>query len=561
MPAQQGTCPSHRRSAVLSKAYAPATKHRLHDDARSAPDRPKRSESAAYFYAAFAVVLTVVLALIWSHFKLIWVDELLVLETDSLPSVRQVLFAQLHTPIALDPAGYHLVVHGFLRVLGNTAFALRLTSLVGFVCMQVCVFAAVRRIAGARAAVVALLLTAISGTFYFATETRPYGMLLGCFGLVLLGYVRSTEPHATASQQPRTAWLVLLGFGIGLAINTHYFGILVLAPVAVAEGTRLLLRRRIDLQLALAVLAGAAAYVFTKPFQPAALRYRLHYYNAGAVEIHALIRSFRLILLSLQFSPGIQRISSIAMLLFCLVCFLVPVVHLRHRRVTVLPHQLAFLITLSLLPFIGGAVGRFVTHSFEVRYVLGAVVGYCALFAIAVTPPLRSRTSFHAVALILLAVIVGTNLYRIHLVKVDAADTLAKMQLTPQQREALLSGDDPNLYIQNGGSFQQIAWYLHDPDIRPRLTLLYGFPQEMGYAMRDTNSLTADHMRAFTGFRITPWDEVFAQPGEHRLLLYKSPWDWVPVLLKDPTQHAHVRDLGPALGGELYGVTLAAPPK
>ena len=112
----------------------------------------------------------------------------------------------------------------------------------------------------------------------------------------------------------------------------------------------------------------------------------------------------------------------------------------------------------------------------------------------------------------------------------------------------------------DGGAFQQIAWYLKDESLRSRLAMLYGFQQEMRYGNRDTNSLTSDHMRSFTGFHIVPWDEWVKMPGEHRLLVYPTTWDWVRYAIADPSQHAQVRDLGPVLGGELYGVTFPSAP-
>lgn len=514
-----------------------------------------RSENAPLWYALAGLLLTVVLALIWSHWKLLWVDELLVLETDSAPTAAAVLHIQRNTPIALDPAAYHLVVHSFLRTLGENKFALRLPSLIGFTTMQLCLFALVRRMAGARSAVLALMLPAISGTFYYATETRPYGMLLGCFGLALLSYCRAAVTEADGQRRSRLPWLLLLAFSVGLSLNTHYFGLLLLGPLAVAELTRIVMRRRFDPVMAAALCVGAGSYLFTKPFQAGALLYRQHYYNAGGVNVHAVISSFHLILLNLQFRPSLQRLTSVLIALFCLTCLFVPLARVLRGTGRLRPHELALLITLALLPFAGVAIGIFITHSFEVRYVLGAVLAYAALFGVVMEPALRRAAVFHATVGTLLVVMVALNAFRIRVVRAERDAVLAAMRLTPEQRGILIGAPERAVYVQNGGWFQQLAYYMPDEEARARLTMLYGFAQEMRYGGRDTNSLTASNMRAFTGFRIMPWQQLQRTPGEHVLLVYSTGWDWVRAAMFDPAEHATVRDLGPALGGELYGVS------
>lgn len=519
---------------------------------------PRETEAETRTYAALALLLTLAVALVWSHVKLLWVDELLVLETDSAPTIRAVLHTQRTTPIALDPPGYHLVVHAFLRALGSNAFALRLPSLLGFLVMQVCLFAAVRRMAGRRAALVAMLVPALSGTMYYATETRPYGMLLGCFGVAAWSYCRVADDRGAGPRAHRGLGLVVLAASIGLALNTHYFGILLLLPLAAAEGVRLLVRRRFDAAVVSAIALGAACYLFTKPFQPGAMRYRLHYYNGGVVDTHALISGYRLVLLNMQFGPWLQRGTSLLLASLSAALLVLPLVYAVRGRSQARPHELALWITLALLPFAGVAIGIFVTHTFEVRYVLGAILGFAALFALSIAPLLRRTSAFHATIVLLLAGLVVLNGIRIRGIQHDSQTFLASLALTSAQRAMLAPspGEDSLLYIQNGGAFQQIAWYLKDDSIRPRLALLYSFPLEMRYGNRDTNSLTAEHMSHFTGFHIVPWEDVAEQPGEHRLLIYPTNWDWIRYALRDPAQRAQMRDLGPALGGELYSVTV-----
>ena len=102
--------------------------------------------------------------------------------------------------------------------------------------------------------------------------------------------------------------------------------------------------------------------------------------------------------------------------------------------------------------------------------------------------------------------------------------------------------------MQNEGSFQICAYYCTDPEIRSRLVMLYSFPEELRYYLRDTNSLTADHMQHFTGFRIEPWEEFRQQTGSLRLVQYKTGWDWSDRALA--ADGAVTEAVGEAVGGD-----------
>ena len=54
------------------------------------------------------LLLTANLSVAWSNAKLLSQDEIFVLQTDSVASLRQLLDVQRHAPISLDPLLYHL---------------------------------------------------------------------------------------------------------------------------------------------------------------------------------------------------------------------------------------------------------------------------------------------------------------------------------------------------------------------------------------------------------------------------------------------------------------------
>ena len=138
-------------------------------------------------------------------------------------------------PLAADTFLYHALIYFCVRLFGVNSAALLLPALFGFLLMQVCLFCFVRRIASTSCAVFALALPALSGVMDFTDSVlRSYGLLLGLFGLAMVSWQTAT----THERAHRKAALVLLALSIALAINTHFYGILVIVPLFAAELTR-----------------------------------------------------------------------------------------------------------------------------------------------------------------------------------------------------------------------------------------------------------------------------------------------------------------------------------
>jgi hypothetical protein len=85
------------------------------------------------------------------------------------------------------------------------------------------------------------------------------------------------------------------------------------------------------------------------------------------------------------------------------------------------------------------------------------------------------------------------------------------------------------------------------------MALFYSREQELRWDLHDTASLTAEHMRHFTGFTIVPYAQLRATPGEHMLVLYHSGWDWTDEALA--AEASQVTPLGSALDGDLVLVS------
>ena len=134
-----------------------------------------------------------------------WNDEFLSFYSDGVATFKQVILVQLHHPISLDPPTYHLLSHLSMDILGRNAIALRLPALAGFLLFQLCLFFFVRRLAGDRAAIIAMAVPLLTASFRYSLEGRPYGLLLGLYALSLLCWQIATQDDDNASPAPASS--------------------------------------------------------------------------------------------------------------------------------------------------------------------------------------------------------------------------------------------------------------------------------------------------------------------------------------------------------------------
>jgi 4-amino-4-deoxy-L-arabinose transferase-like glycosyltransferase len=499
--------------------------------------------------AVLFLLLTATLSLLWSHHKLMSQDEFFVLQTDSVATVSQLIHIQRTTPISLDPLAYHLLAHASMRVFGVKAFALRLPSFLGYLLMQVCLFFFVRKVVGDRAAVFALAFPALTATLFYSAEARPYGLLLGLYALTLLSW--------QCASRRSSAWaLPLLSISVALTLNAHYFGILLLIPLCAAEISRSIQQRRIDIPVVSAIILGMAAIVFVLPFQRAAAEFRQHYYNGGTVGLRAITQSYRALFVDYTHAALRTQHFAAAIFVLCAVALIAGSIYrLRNRTLSLPLPEAVFAITLAALPFFGFLLARFVTHSIEVRYVLGAIIGITVLLAAVLAPALRRDATYRLGIFFLFVAVLVTGVIHIHSEALTSEQLRMSLILTPEQKAAVLASPSQLLYIQDIGHFEVASYYEPDLIVGSHMALLYSRDEELRWDQHDTVSLTAMHMRAFTGFPIVSYEQLRAQPGPHVLVLFHSGWDWTDQALAE--DRAEITPLGPAVGGDVVSVRFA----
>jgi hypothetical protein len=180
------------------------------------------------------------------------------------------------------------------------------------------------------------------------------------------------------------------------------------------------------------------------------------------------------------------------------------------------------------------------------------VIGISSLIAVALLPLLHRRSVFVPLMCVFCLGIVVINGEHVRQFAAESAKTIASLPLSPAQQAALAAAPDHNLYFQDVGEWEVSSLYEPDPNLRPRLVLVYSREDEMKYLQHDTMFLTATHTQRFSSQPIVAYGQLQRMPGEHLFVVYHSGWDWTSAAFRD--SGAQVQPLGEAFGGELVGV-------
>jgi hypothetical protein len=302
-----------------------------------------------------------------------------------------------------------------------------------------------------------------------------------------------------------------------------------------------------------AIFVGMAGFLATWPFLKAAGEFRKNYYNGGGVGLHDITRAYRTLFVDYtEMSMAAQHAWMVVLVVFAAVLVWGCVRVMRGRELRISAAEWVLVLTLAALPFCGYVLAKFVTHSIEVRYVLGAMVAISAMLAVALSPLLRRDGVFSAVMVVMGLGIVGAGAARIHAEQRKTAERIASLVLPSEVRAALAANPDGRLYVQDMGAFEEDRYCEPDADVKARMTLVYSADKELQWNRHDTMALTAMHMREFTDLPVVSYEALKARPGEHLFVLYHTGWDWTDQAFAQ--DGAQVRPVGQAMAGDVVAV-------
>ncbi len=396
--------------------------------------------------ACLLLLLIGVAAVAQSALKPFWWDELASYDIARLPHLSDVwsfFRAGLDTPSPVPT----LIVWGTQRWIGVSEVLVRTAFEAGFLAMCLGLYGITARRYGAGFGLCAMLLPALSGTFYYASELRTYG-ILGVFA------------------------------GLALAIVCHLFAIFVLIPFGLAQLVRDRVfsqgLRRSDGPIWLALVMAPACLIIEMPGMAAAHR---TYAGAFWSKPHG-----GEILFSYSYALGIGWMIAVMVLLMAW--------HGLERRFGSLEDEAAndagkrgfgaaewtLFGTLALMPWFAWPLSHFV-GVYVPRYVLPLTIGVVLLvIGGAAEAVRRNRVAGTVLAGVLLLVLIHDKLPEVnrarHL-KQSLTQVFAGQPMVPMLAESGLPIVAPNTIV-----YTQLQHYL-PADLEKRLTYTRNTPERI----------------------------------------------------------------------------------
>src|SRR5579871_286765 len=476
-----------------------------------------------------------------------WYDELFTFYMCRLPSMSAVWVA-LKSGADLNPPLFYVVTRGFQAAFGTSELVTRLPAMVGFLVMSLCIFHFVSRYGSRLAALAAMSFPLITGTYYYASEARAYGMVLAFGGLAAVFW------QSAARNEGRR--FALPGFALALAgaLLSHCYAVLVMLPFGLAELARSISRRRLDWPM-FACLAAPCPVVLLYLPMFAATRgdtFSNPIYRPEWGSIPACYAT--------HFEGALWPM--LAVLAILALVKAVPESSTEEQPSSAMPaHEIVLAVGFALVPVFGVLLAMGVTGVFMDRYGVTAVIGCSILIGALIAR--RTRQS-GAAAVGVLFVFIGAFLLNSAL-WIAGARTKPEVSKTiprPQLALSKLSQDLP-IVITNGLLFLEYDHY--EPQ---SVTGQMYFLTDDSNAVQYTGTGTFD--RGF--YTLQKWFPIRAHIEDYRQFLsthshflvlaeYDFPMDWVMRKMLDDHVPLTFKGEFPLQHGNGILVEVSSPPK
>ncbi len=432
-----------------------------------------------------------------SALKPLWYDEMFTHYLAMLPVRR--LWAALCAGAEVHPPLSIVAAHFAQALLGPTALATRLPEIFAFWLTAIAVFFLVRGTLGVSWGLAAVLFIFISDAEYYATEARPYAIVLCCAAVALLSW-----QHLHGRR--RHFFLVCILLSMAAAVSAHFMAVLVAIPIAVGEVVRTRHRRRIDFPFWLVTVAGLSVILFYLPIMHAAQQYLAHN-SQGAGHTASIPVLFGLLLLPLV------PVLATALIGLWMTCGLPS----RSASVTVAASQgngirsynIAAALAFFLLPLCQVVLEHW-TRSVNPRYTLSYVLGASLLFTYGCARMFNRARAAGFVCLLFFASALATGAllhYR----------AVHKLPLWPPRIDTSELPDLPIL-VDQGFHYTPLYWY--NPALQSRMYFVASPEDALRVSHSDTAELNLLFEKDWAPIKVAERKQ-FYYPGS-KFLYYQS---------------------------------------
>ena len=492
------------------------------------------------WYLAAASLVYFTLTAITSRQRPLWYDELFTYHIAKQPAVADVLHA-LASGADIHPPLDYVVRHVSMLVLGTGELAFRLPSIVAFwvMCLALRRFVGLR--CGALLGMAAFLAPLNTLAYEYACEGRAYALMLSGSAVALAGW-----QEGAAGRPRRIVSLLQMGLGTLTAILCHYYGVLVLIPIAAGEFVRSVRRRGMDWTLSLvAVGALLAGVLLNAPFL-SVQRAQLGTFW-GPPSLFQAIESYGWIL-----GPGVLAL--LGVLLFSAVCVSPGGTSSREKlRPAPIPgEEWAAAIALIFVPFACWLLARLGPGAFYYRYTLLTVLGVILLAAFVAHGLLASDARLRAA--LLAAVALAGTYQMIKAWRETAGPNPAAARQAAAQR--MLPDDDRPVVEGTKTAFMEATRYA-PPALQARMLYLTSPAASLRWSGTDTGQRILTAIDPFVPGRVEDYRTFVKRHPRFLLVNPRLEKDWIlPQLLEDG---ARIGTLAVSEGGQVMEVEM--PPR
>lgn len=310
--------------------------------------------------------------------RLMWNDELYTYYITRLPTLSDV-WGALSTGTEQLPPFFYLIMRETFTLFGTNQISIRLPEAVGFWTMCLCIFLFVARRSSTLCGLLAMVFPLVTSAYYYAYEARPYGLLLGFSAFSLLSW------QSVALDRRRALWMMCLVVGLAATVSIHYYGILIVVPLAVGELCRSLKLRRFDFSVWIALALAPLPLILYLPLVRQGMTHAGQFWSRaywGAIPYfyNDLLASAVLPLAIVVMFSSVYGARG--------ACQHYPKVRAVEQKPEI--YEIAAAFGFFLIPVLAVSLGEFVTGAFTSRYALPAVIGVSILIAFGVDRLWRS---------------------------------------------------------------------------------------------------------------------------------------------------------------------------
>lgn len=461
-----------------------------------------------------------------AQYKLFWNDELFTVYIARLPTLADI-WTILATGVEQLPPTFHILTRLLIRLAGEHHLTVRLPAILGVGAMEICVFLIASRHSSTAYGLLGMLVPLTTQAYPYAYEARPYGLVLAFAAASFLCW------QAAAAGHWRTIALPGLAVALAGALASHYYGVLLFAPLAAGEIVRSFRRRRLDPWIWLAfALATLPLWAFLPLIQAGRKLGGTFWARPQWRDIVGFYQNV--------FGPTTVLLLGIVLVVAIYAIARSSTGSGRPPAPSSAPplHEVVAGVGYLTIPVIAVVLAKFVTGAFTDRYALAAVLGLAVVVPWG-TYQLLDRRATMGVVLATFAAAYFMVYVALDPVKKIREDRFAYQTVYELLRKA--SAGDLPLVVANPHAFFQLTYYA-PPRIASRFVYLADPAGALRHLGSDTVDLGVREFGRWTPLMVEDYGTyVRAHP---RFLLYVDQGAWAWLLPELVANGARIRVVG-----------------